>query len=155
MFAHPASRSRSYGVFSDMGLFHVLPNGDVWAYTSPDKSYAVIVYSAKLGRQVLVSDGYPIVTGGKMARMVADTVQSYTHAEEAKEKADALFAPAPAATAEAFLPASADQMLEAEAEAEAGAAAPSILGVELTPGNLAIATLAALGAVSIFRRSAA
>ena len=154
MFAHPACRSRSYGVFSDMGLFHVLPNGDVWAYTSPDKSYAVIVYSAKLGRQVLVDDGYPIVTGPKMGRMVAETVESYVRSEDAKAKADALFAPAPAVTAEAFLPASPEEMLAAEAEA-AGEAPASILGVELTPGNIAIATLAALGALSIFRRSAA
>lgn len=153
MFRHPSCRVRSYGVFSDMGLFHVLPNGDVWAYTSPDKSYAVIVYSAKLGRQVVVSDGYPIVTGPKMARMVAETVESYVSAEQAKDKADALFAPAPTTTpADVFLPASPEDMLDAEESPEP---LPTILGVELTPGNVAIATLALLGAVSVLRRPAA
>lgn len=153
MFRHPSCRARSYGVFSDMGLFHVLPNGDVWAYTSPDKSYAVIVYSAKLGRQVTVDDGYAIVTGPKIARMVAETVESYVSAEQAKAKADGLFAPAPTTTpADAFLPASPEDMLDA---AESPEPLPTILGVELTPGNVAIATLALLGAVSVLRRPAA
>jgi len=97
MFQHPAYGRPGYGAFDAALTFHVLPNGDVWAYTNIDKSMATVVYSAKLGRQVTSDDGFPLVSGsGRMTQLQGDTVSSEKTIEAAAEKAKAQIAPPPA-----------------------------------------------------------
>lgn len=93
MFRHPAYGRPSYGAFDAAFTFHVLPDGDVWAYTNMDKSMATVVYSAKLGRQVTSDDGYPLVQGGRIARLQSDTVSSEKTIDTAADKAQAQIAP--------------------------------------------------------------
>jgi hypothetical protein len=96
MFRHPAYGRPGYGAFDATVTFHVLPDGDVWAYTNMDKSMATVVYSAKLGRQVTSDDGYPLVQGGRIAQLQSDTVSSEKTIEAAANKAKAQIAPPPA-----------------------------------------------------------
>jgi hypothetical protein len=99
MFQHPAYGRPGYGAFDATVTFHVLPDGDVWAYTNMDKSMATVVYSAKLGRQVTSDDGYPIVSGGRITQLQGDTVSSEKTIEAAATKAKAQIAPPPAPAA--------------------------------------------------------
>jgi hypothetical protein len=101
MFRHPAYGRPGYGAFDAAFTFHVLPNGDVWAYTNMDKSMATVVYSAKLGRQVTSDDGYPIVQGGRITHLRGDTVSSEKTIEAAVAKARAQIEPAPTPAPEA------------------------------------------------------
>jgi hypothetical protein len=101
MFRHPASGRRSYGAFDAALTFHVLANGDVWAYTNMDKSMATVVYSAKLGRQTTSDDNYPLVQGGRIAQLQGDTVSSEKTIDAAAAKAKAQIEPPPAAPAPA------------------------------------------------------
>lgn len=94
MFQHPAYGRASYGAFDVNLTYHVLGDGDVWAYTNADKSMATVVYSAKLGRQVTSDDGYPLVQGaGRLGQLQSDTVSSEKTLEAAAEKAKAQIAP--------------------------------------------------------------
>lgn len=95
MFRHPAYGRPGYGAFDATSTFHVLPDGDVWAYTNMDKSMATVVYSAKLGRQVTSDDGYPIVSGSRITQLQGDTVSSEKTIEAAATKAKAQIAPPP------------------------------------------------------------
>jgi hypothetical protein len=95
MFRHPAYGRPGYGAFDATFTFHVLPDGDVWAYTNMDKSMATVVYSAKLGRQVTSDDGYPIVSGSRITQLQGDTVSSEKTIEAAATKAKAQIAPPP------------------------------------------------------------
>lgn len=113
MFRHPARKHLGYGAFDATLTFHVLPSGDVWAFTNMDKSMATVVYSAKLGRQVTSDDGFPLVQGGRIAQMQGDTVSSEKTIEAAADKAKAQIAPpapkveAPVAATASFVPADA------------------------------------------------
>ena len=143
MFRHPANGRPSYGAFDAAFTFHVLPNGDVWAYTNMDKSMATVVYSAKLGRQVTSDDGYPLVQGGRIAQLQGDTVSSEKTIDGAAQKAQAQIAPpapkveAPAATPAAFVPADAMAVSAAPSATTAGAGLhPYIVGAVAAVGLL-------------------
>jgi hypothetical protein len=153
MFRHPASARRGYGVYEPTRKYHVLSNGDVWVYTDGEKKYAMMVYSARLGRGVLPEDNYPIYSGEVMLTgLTAATVDSFFDKQGAKAKADALFAPpAPVAAPvveEAFKPSTPEQQEAVEKPA-------TLFGIELTPTNLALAALAAVGVSSLVRRKPA
>jgi len=143
MFRHPAHKHLDYGAFDAALTFHVLPSGDVWAFTNMDKSMAAVVYSAKLGRQVTSDDGYPLVQGGRIARLQSDTVSSEKTIDTAAQKAKVQIMPPPAPAPEApkaFTP----------AEAVTVSAAPSgpVPGAGVQPylvGALAAVGLLVLG----------
>lgn len=152
MFRHPAKSRRGYGVYEATRKYHVLSNGDVWMYTDGERKYAIMVYSARLGRGVMPEDNYPIYSGEVMiSGLMSSTVDSFYDKAGAKGKADALIAPPPVvAPAESFQPSTQGQQAEAEAEKPA-----TLLGIELTPTNLALAALAAVGVSSLVRRKSA
>jgi hypothetical protein len=143
MFRHPARKHLGYGAFDAALTFHVLPSGDVWAFTNMDKSMATVVYSAKLGRQVTSDDGFPLVQGGRITQLQGDTVSSEKTIEVAADKAKAQIAP-PAPKVEttvaaptSFVPADAT-MVSAAPPATAASAGlhPYIVGAAAAVGLL-------------------
>jgi hypothetical protein len=146
MFRHPAYGRSNYGAFDAALTFHVLPDGDVWAYTNMDKSMATVVYSAKLGRQVTSDDGYPLVQGGRIARLQSDTVSSEKTIDTAADKAQAQIAPPapkvemPVAASATFVPADAVTVSAAPRTPAAGAGVQQYL-----VGALAAVGLLVLG----------
>ena len=143
MFRHPAYGRSGYGAFDAALTFHVLPDGDVWAYTNMDKSMATVVYSAKLGRQVTSDDGYPLVQGGRLARLQSDTVSSEKTIDTAADKAQAQIAPpapkveTPVAAPTTFVPAGAMTVSAAPPAAAASAGSqPYLVGALAAVGLL-------------------
>ena len=143
MFRHPAYGRSNYGAFDAALTFHVLPDGDVWAYTNMDKSMATVVYSAKLGRQVTSDDAYPLVQGGRIARLQSDTVTSEKTIEGAAQKAQEQIAPpapkvdTPAAVPTTFVPAGAMTVSVAPPAAAASAGSqPYLVGALAAVGLL-------------------
>lgn len=146
MFRHPSRRNLGYGAFDAAMTFHVLPNGDVWAFTNMDKSMATVVYSAKLGRQVTSDDGYPLVQGGRIAQLQSDTVSSEKTVEAAADKAKAQIAPpapkveapvaAPVVAPAAFVPAEVLTVSKTAPVAESGGLTPYLVGAATAVGLL-------------------
>lgn len=146
MFRHPARKNLGYGAFDAAMTFHILPNGDVWAFTNMDKSMGTVVYSAVLGRQVTSDDGYPVFTGGRIAQAQSDTVSSEKTVEAAAAKAKALIAPpapkveapveAPVAAPAAFVPADVMTVSKAAPVADGGGLKPYLVGAAAAVGLL-------------------
>ena len=155
MFRHPAKSRRGYGVYEATRKYHVLSNGDVWMYTDGERKYAIMVYSARLGRGVMPEDNYPIYSGEVMiSGLMSSTVDSFYDKAGAKGKADALFAPPAPVAAPAVEGGFSPSTLE-EQEAVMVEKPATLLGIELTPTNLALAALAAVGVSSLVRRKSA